>query len=540
MRLLLLLTLAFVLVPFAAAHETDCVPNAPGQVEICTPTSGSVVNSPVRIIGAAAPTSGATIRYVQVYIDGIKRHEVVEHDDVDTSIALASGAHRLTLQAKDSSGVLFKQTLFFNVAADSGACPAGATHPSVTICTPSNGASVTSPMTVQAVASSSSPVKFMQIYLDGARVFHGAGSTLDTSVSTSAGTHRLTVQAQDVAGAIFKKTISVNVTNGAAAVPFKIVNYKTGLNFPVSMAFLPDGRLLYNELSTGNIRVIENGVLRPEPWASLAIVNEGEQGLIGLAVDSQYSSNPYVYVFYSAPSGFNRVVRFRDSGGFAIDQQLIIDGLPMALWHNSGNLVSGKDGRLYISIGDNTVPANSQDLGSKAGKILRYNRDGSIPADNPFGSGNPIYALGLRNSFDLTVHPDTGTIYASENGPECDDELNRIVPGGNYGWRPAYPCGDASSTYRQPIRRFNPVISPTGLMFYTGSVFPQFTGSLILVNYKVGKIRRYSVDESNGGRVISSDIIFDGGLGSLLDVVQGPEGHIYFTTTNGIYRIVPQ
>ena len=535
----LLLLLALLLVPFAAAHDTPCTPDGPGRVEICTPTSGSSVTSPVRIIGAATPTSGATISYLQVYVDGTKRHEVIAHDDVDTSITLSSGTHRLTIQAKDSSGALFKQSISFNVASAGGACTPGSTDPSVTICTPANNASVTSPLAVQAVTTSSSPVQYMQIYLDGARVFHASGSTLDTVVTASPGTRRLTVQARNAAGVIFKKTIFVTVSSGSA-VAYKVVAFKTGLNFPVSMAFLPDGRLLYNELGTGKVRVIQNGVLRSEPWATLNVLNNGEQGLIGIAVDRNYSTHPHVYVFYSDPAGVNRVARFRDSGGFGVEKQIIIDNLPMALWHNAGNLVSGKDGRLYISVGDNTVPANSQTLSSKAGKILRYNRDGSIPADNPFGSSNPVYALGLRNSFDLTTHPSTGTIYASENGPNCDDEINRIVAGGNYGWRESYPCGDADPAYRQPIRRFNPVIAPTGIVFYTASRFPQFTGSLLLVDYNEGKIRRFTVDEANGGQVVSSSVIFNGGLGSLLDVVQGPEGYIYFSTTSAIYRVVPQ
>jgi hypothetical protein len=221
MRLLVLLLLAVLVAPFAAAHETDCVANAPGLIEICTPVSNSVVFSPVRIQGAAAPTTGATISYVQVYVDGVKRHEVVGHQDVDTNIPMNPGPHRLTIQAKDSSGALFKQTLNFTVAADSGACSAGPTDPSVTICTPANDASVTSPFPVKAVTRSTSPVRFMQIYLDGVRVFHGAGATLDTSVSATPGTRRLTVQAQNVAGAVFKQTIYVQVNSGPPAVPFR-------------------------------------------------------------------------------------------------------------------------------------------------------------------------------------------------------------------------------------------------------------------------------------------------------------------------------
>jgi glucose/arabinose dehydrogenase len=245
-------------------------------------------------------------------------------------------------------------------------------------------------------------------------------------------------------------------------------------------------------------------------------------------------------VLHSDPSGVHRVVRFTDSNNVGTNQTVLIGNLPSAAFHNGGNIGFGRDGKLYVSMGDSADPANSQNSGSLAGKILRYNADGSIPSDNPFGAGVAAFNLGLRNSFDFTFHPQTGAIYAPENGPTCDDELNRIVAGGNYGWRPSFPCGDTDPSFRAPLARFNPVIAPTGVTFYTANVFPQFTGSLFLVDFLEGRVRRFVVDESNQGAITSSEVVVNGGSGALFDIVQGPEGFLYVSAMNSILRIVPQ
>ena len=238
------------------------------------------------------------------------------------------------------------------------------------------------------------------------------------------------------------------------------------------MAFAPDGRLFFNELDTGNVRVIENGVLLSQPFANLPVAIAGERGLIGLAFDPQFTSNGFVYVLYSDISGVQRVAQFNDFNSVGMNRLFIVDDLPSTSNHNGGNIGFGQNGQLYITLGDSTDPANSQNENSLAGKILRYNSDGSIPSDNPFGVGNPAFNLGLRNSFDFAFHLQTGTIYASENGPNCDDELNRIIAGGNYGWRPDQPCGDTDPTFIAPLMRFNPVIAPTGVTFYPAVLSP--------------------------------------------------------------------
>ncbi len=341
--------------------------------------------------------------------------------------------------------------------------------------------------------------------------------------------------------------VSCGGTNPASPAPnptpvsFRVETFRSGLNFPVTLAFAPDGRLFFNELDTGNVRIIENGQLLPTPFATLPVETNGERGLLGLTFDPNFATNRYVYVFYSDRNLANqRLVRFTDVANNGTLQTVIADNLPSTSVHNGGNIGFGRDGKLYVTIGDNTDAANSQNPDSVSGKILRYNPDGTLPPDNPFGSNRAAFNLGLRNSFDFTFHPATGTIYASENGVNCDDEINRIVPGGNYGWRPGYPCGDTDPRFIPPLIRFTPVIAPTGITFYTGTVFPQFQNSLFLVDFNTGRVRRFVVDENNQGRIVSSEVVVDGGLGQLLDIVQGPDGFLYFSSTSAIHRIVPQ
>jgi len=323
-------------------------------------------------------------------------------------------------------------------------------------------------------------------------------------------------------------------------VPFRVETFLSNANFPVTMAFAPDGRLFYNELRTGQVRVVQNGQLQSQPFATLAVDTNGERGLLGLAIDPNFAVNHFVYVYYSDPGGFHRLVRFTESSGVGTNQTTIVNIPRSNSNHNGGNIGFGRDGKLYVSVGDCGSPADSQNNAEFCGKILRFNSNGTIASDNPFGATSPAFNLGLRNSFDFTFHPASGAIYASENGPNCDDEINRVVAGGNYGWRPNYPCGDTDPQFVAPLRRFNPVIAPTGIAFYTGTVFPQFRDGLFLVDFNNGRVQRFTVNEAMQGQITQSEIVVTGGFGQLLDVVQGPDGFLYFSSTTAILRIVPQ
>ncbi len=225
------------------------------------------------------------------------------------------------------------------------------------------------------------------------------------------------------------------------AVDFQVETVAEGLDTPWDLAFAPDGRIFFTE-RPGRLRVIEGGRLRPEPVATIPeVVERGEGGLLGLALDPDFAGNGHLYLYhtYSGSDGGlrNRVVRYtladRAGARGLTEPRVILDDIPAAAIHNGGRIAFGPDGKLYVTTGDAAAPALAQDRDSLAGKILRLNPDGSVPDDNPF-PGSPVYSYGHRNPQGLAWQPGTGQLYATEHGPSAHDEVNLIAPGDNYGW----------------------------------------------------------------------------------------------------------
>ncbi len=307
-------------------------------------------------------------------------------------------------------------------------------------------------------------------------------------------------------------------------------------NFPTTIRFAPDGRLFYTEKNTGSIRIILNGALLPQPFSTDAVETDNELGLDGMTLDPNFSANHYVYIFYCAlGENLNRVVRYTDVNNVGTNRTVIVDNLRRGFIHNGGRLAFGLDGKFYVTTGDAFDPANSQTTSNLAGKVLRYNPDGTIPADNPI-AGNPIFTLGHRNPYGLAVNPFTGILYVSENGPDCDDELNRLTAGGNYGWRPAQPCGDTDPNYIQPIRRYSTIVAPTGITFYTGQQFPNFTGHLLLTCFKEGSLRQLQIAD----KTVQTESVIATGFDGPTDVTMDANGSIYIATMTTIYRYAYQ
>jgi glucose/arabinose dehydrogenase len=310
----------------------------------------------------------------------------------------------------------------------------------------------------------------------------------------------------------------------------------TGLEVPWALAWAPDGRLFFTE-RPGRVRLVENGQLAPEPIATLpASRATSEGGLMGLALapDFPQSGALYVYYTYDAAGGpRNRVSRLRFDGSRANEDATILDDIPGSGVHDGGALAFGPDGKLYVGTGDARTGASAQDPTSLAGKVLRLNPDGTVPDDNP-SPGSPVYALGLRNVQHFAWHPRTGQLYASEHGPTgeqgrcCHDEVNLIVPGGNYGWPEVAGAGGAPP-YRDPVSESGTGSRPPG-----GLAFGRdgaWADALFLATLRGGQLWRLSLAPDGASTTSEEQLIF-GEYGRLRALGAGPDGALYLGTSN--------
>jgi glucose/arabinose dehydrogenase len=337
----------------------------------------------------------------------------------------------------------------------------------------------------------------------------------------------------------------------------------------VAMDFTPDGRLLYTEKISGYgaqgftayVRVVVNGVLQPAPVIEFPVEVDGERGLLGLAVDPNFNANHYVWVYLTSSASTpapahacglyeNRVVRFvLDSNNLGSNAK-VMGCFPVAQYttiHNGGNLHFGPDGKLYVTVGNNNETNNSSDpsqnLGSPLGKLHRFNPTDplSSPTDNPFynmpSAVKSIYAFGLRNSFDFTFDPIGGKIFATENGEACDDEINRLLAGGDYGWRPSYPCDDETGpnpTYNTipPLIYWTPSLAPTGITIYNGDLFPEWKGDLFMCSFKDSTTALHHFKLNPARTAITAHTIISG-THCRTDVLGGPDGTLYYSQEGG-------
>ncbi|HEV2735750.1 MAG TPA: PQQ-dependent sugar dehydrogenase [Longimicrobiaceae bacterium] len=315
----------------------------------------------------------------------------------------------------------------------------------------------------------------------------------------------------------------------------------SGLEVPWDLGFAPDGRIFVTERE-GRIRVVENGRLRPEPWAELDVEAVGEAGLTSIAVAPDFARSGAVYVLgtFRGEGGLeNRVVRLVDRGGRGADPRVVVGGLPAERVHAGSALDFGPDGMLYVTTGDARQPPRAQDPRSLAGKLLRYRPDGSVPPDNPFG-GSPVYALGLRNSQGIDWNEE-GELFAAEHGPsgfanegdrEGHDELNHLRPGGNYGW-PEVAGLAGGGRFAAPLAAWTPAVAPAGLAVYRGDAFPAWRGDAFLGALRGEQLIRVGLERSGGGwRASGQEALFLGELGRIRAVRMGPDGALYFTTSN--------
>ena len=286
------------------------------------------------------------------------------------------------------------------------------------------------------------------------------------------------------------------------------------LEVPWSLAFAPDGRLFVTERG-GRVRILDLARSSADVALTLdGLFTQGEAGLLGLALDPQFSTTRHVYLYYTAaiPGGaVNRVVRYREAGGRLGEAVVILDNIPGAVIHDGGRLRFGPDGLLYVTTGDAANTSLAQDLASLAGKVLRIQGDGATPRDNPFGS--PVYSSGHRNPQGLDWHPATGDLWGTEHGPAGNDEINVIRAGANYGW-PRIEGTGALPGMETPVTFYNPAVAPSGASFYRGQRFPSFAGDLFVATLRGTHLLRLRVDAA-ARRITSQERLLDGTHGRI-------------------------
>jgi glucose/arabinose dehydrogenase len=309
-----------------------------------------------------------------------------------------------------------------------------------------------------------------------------------------------------------------------------------------SMAFAPDGRLFFTEKNTGQIRIMKDSQLVNEPFVKLDdVFVSWEQGLLGITLDPKFPQNHYVYVYYTSIDKktnevFNRVVRFIDQDNKGSEKTVLMDRIYAEKgYHSGGALAFGPDDKLYITVGDATEHPFAQDPSIVIGKVLRINRDGTIPQDNPFPN-SPVYTIGNRNMFGIAFDK-YGNGLLSENGDYYYDEINLIQKGGNYGFPIFQPANVApeianSTLSIKPLRSYWDTIAPTQMIYYDGDKIPLLKDKFTLGTYQ-GDIYALRLDTNSKEIVEEIKINFENyPFKPIVGIAESPQGDIYFGAYN--------
>jgi glucose/arabinose dehydrogenase len=424
--------------------------------------------------------------------------------------------------------------------------------PTVSIDSPSAGATESHVEVISATAADNKGVASVEFFADGNSIGIDTQAPYSISWNTTTlanGTHTLTAVAEDLAG---NRTQSAPVTVNTLNPAFVNEDIVTGITYATTIAFLPDGRMLIGEL-TNNIRILQPGSSQPDQLLNLNYAYLfGEQGLMDIAVDPNFATNGYVYVFYTHGyvGSHNRDTLSR----FTMSGNTVVDGSEFVLWqddvdsnseHHGGSIAFGPDGKLYFTTGEHFDPPKSQDLTSYHGKLLRINLDGTIPTDNPFYDGDgpnkdAIYAYGLRNPYRISTDPVTGRMYIGDvggNDPQTAiEEVDLVARGANYGWPLEEGNGGVPGTtppiYSYPHNGRDACI--TGGFVYRGNQFPsEYYGNYFFGDFVQNTMSRLTLDAAgnvtNAVNFLPADGSTDGPtVGDPVKFVQGPDGSIYY------------
>ena len=354
-----------------------------------------------------------------------------------------------------------------------------------------------------------------------------------------------------------------------ANVAFDVVTVAQGLENPWSLAFLPNGKMLVTE-RPGLLRVLGADGTLSAPVSGLPMVDtRGQGGLFDVVLDPAFQKNGLIYWTYAEPgNGVNNTAaargRFVDGPAPRVeDVQVIFHQAPSlnSTLHFGGRIVFSRDGTLFITLGDRSITEGrmqAQRMDGLLGKIVRLNPDGSVPKDNPFvgkaGVRPEIFSFGHRNVQAATLHPTTGELWEVEHGTRGGDEVNLVRKGRDYGW-PTIAYGieyqggaitggiQAQEGMEQPRYYWDPNIAPSGMVFYSGSLFPAWQGSLFIGGLGSTNLVRLTMD---GEKIVGEERLLQDlqpQRERIRDVRQGPDGALYVLTDNAkgsVLKLVPK
>lgn len=318
---------------------------------------------------------------------------------------------------------------------------------------------------------------------------------------------------------------------------WEISEFITELEVPWDMAFTPDGNLFITE-RPGSVKLrLTDGTIKT--IAQLPQVSAvGESGLTGITLHPQFDHNKFVYLYYTYRNEgtiLNRVSRYTFQNDQLTHETYIVNNLRGGSIHNGGRLRFGPDKKLWVLTGDAARPNLAQDATALEGKVLRMNEDGTVPEDNPT-KGSLVYSLGHRNPQGLAWHPLTEELIVSSHGETAHDELNLIVPNGNYGWPIEKRCNEQAPFLPPLLCSDEETWAPSGISFWGTDIW-RFRYSLFFAGLRSGKLQRIEIIDS---KVAQQETIIDGKYGRLRGLVKGPDGALYVSTSNKDGRGKPQ
>lgn len=437
--------------------------------------------------------------------------------------------------------------------------------PTLSLTAPANlSAGLSGTVMVAASASDNLGVTAVEFQVDGAALgglitVPPYQASLDTTLYP-AGQHVIRARARDARGNLSAWSAVTVSIGGNRAVPqgfTKTENWVSGLLSATAFSMATDGRIFAAEQG-GALRVIKNGALLPTPFFQLGVDASGERGLIGVTLHPNFAVNGWVYAYYTTTQGgtHNRISRFVANGDVSdLSETVLVDlpNLSSATNHNGGALHFGNDGKLYVGVGDNANGAQSQNLALPFGKLLRFNEDGSIPADNPFyasqsGLARAIWASGLRNPFTFAIQAGSGRIHINDVGQNTWEEINIGSAGANYGWPASEGPDNLGTGVTAPLFTYkHAAASPAGsgpggffigFAISGGAFYPEsgsfpvtFRGNYFFADYGSRFIAR--LDMANGNAVYAFSRTAD----NPVDLLAGADGALYVLTRTSIARI---